>query len=139
MRSTFITGVLALGLGLLAGLWWGGQSKARLQINYELQITQMQAEQDRLRVAAVLAQAAALQANTDKANLAAVLAAQAGEKIHVQYRTITQVVEKIIERPVYRSQCLDADGLRQLNDFIRGATDELDRAGAAGQSGAAMR
>ncbi|MDH5857183.1 hypothetical protein [Lampropedia aestuarii] len=139
MRSAFITGVLALGLGWLAGLWWANQSKARLQLHYELQITQMQAEQDRLRVAAVLAQAAALQANTDQANLAALLAAQAGEQIHVQYRTIAQVVEKIIERPVYRSQCLDADGLRQLNDFIRGATDELDRAGATGQPGTAMR
>ena len=29
-------------------------------------------------------------------------------------------VQKIIERPVYRSDCIDADGLRQLNDAIGG-------------------
>ena len=27
-------------------------------------------------------------------------------------------VQKIVERPVYRSDCLDADGLRQLNSAI---------------------
>ena len=27
-------------------------------------------------------------------------------------------VQKIVERPVYRSDCLDADGLRQLNNAI---------------------
>jgi len=29
-------------------------------------------------------------------------------------------VQKIIERPVYRSDCIDADGLRQLNAAIGG-------------------
>jgi hypothetical protein len=43
------------------------------------------------------------------------------EKERVVYQVITQTVDKIIERPVYRNVCLDADGLRSLNDAIRGS------------------
>ncbi len=38
-------------------------------------------------------------------------------------RTIIRTVEKIVERPVYRAVCVDADGLRVLNDQIRRAGD----------------
>lgn len=38
-------------------------------------------------------------------------------------RTIIKTVEKIVERPVYRAVCVDADGLRLLNDQIRRADD----------------
>ncbi|MBH2008099.1 MAG: hypothetical protein I8H71_00460 [Xanthomonadaceae bacterium] len=38
-------------------------------------------------------------------------------------RTVYVKVEKIIDRPVYRSICVDADGLRLLNDQIRRADD----------------
>lgn len=38
-------------------------------------------------------------------------------------RTIIKTVEKIVERPVYRAVCVDADGLRLLNDQIRRAGD----------------
>ena len=34
-------------------------------------------------------------------------------------RTITVEVDKIIERPVFRNVCIDADGLRLLNSQIR--------------------
>lgn len=42
-------------------------------------------------------------------------------------RTITVEVEKIIDRPVYRTVCLDADGLQLINAAIqrRDPTSEL--------------
>ena len=41
----------------------------------------------------------------------------------IRYRTVTVTVEKIVERPVYVNQCLDADGLRILNEQITGQPD----------------
>ena len=41
-------------------------------------------------------------------------------KQKVVYRTITQYVDKIVDRPVYRNVCLDADGLRCLGAAIKG-------------------
>lgn len=43
------------------------------------------------------------------------------EKTRIVYRTITQSVDKIVERPVYRNQCLDADGLQLGNAALSGA------------------
>ena len=40
-----------------------------------------------------------------------------------RYRTVTVTLEKVVERPVYLQQCLDADGLRILNDQITRAAD----------------
>lgn len=34
-----------------------------------------------------------------------------------------EVLERIVERPVYMQQCLDDDGLRELNAQIRRASD----------------
>lgn len=42
------------------------------------------------------------------------------EAINVQYRTITRTVEKLVDRPVYRNVCLDDDGLRAVNEALRG-------------------
>lgn len=53
------------------------------------------------------------------------------EKLRTQFVTITQTVEKIIEKPVYRDMCFDADGLRALGDAIQGGT-------TGGESAAAM-
>lgn len=44
-------------------------------------------------------------------------------KNELRTRTITVEVEKIVDRPVYRNVCLDADGLRLLNEQIRRADD----------------
>lgn len=41
-------------------------------------------------------------------------------KEEVRYVTRTKEVERIVERPVYRNICIDADGLRILNDEIAG-------------------
>lgn len=35
--------------------------------------------------------------------------------IRTEFQTIYSEVEKIVEKPVYRNVCLDADGLRELN------------------------
>ena len=36
----------------------------------------------------------------------------------VQVETVTREVQKIIERPVYRNDCFDHDGVQQLNSLI---------------------
>ncbi|HHP0309178.1 hypothetical protein MSG82_17760 [Acinetobacter baumannii] len=33
--------------------------------------------------------------------------------------TITREVQKIVERPVYKSSCIDDDGVYQINDLIK--------------------
>lgn len=40
-------------------------------------------------------------------------------KAKVVYRTITQTVDKYIDRPIYRNLCFDADGLRDANAALR--------------------
>lgn len=35
-------------------------------------------------------------------------------------RTVTKYIDRIVDRPVYRSDCIDTDGLRYLNCAIRG-------------------
>lgn len=37
-------------------------------------------------------------------------------------RTITVEVDRIVDRPVYRAECFDADGLRALTSAIAGTT-----------------
>lgn len=123
MKATLIAASIALASGLGLGAWLTAHAKAAQIQGYETRMAQLERDQERLRVAAALANAQALQANTDKANAAALLAAQEGEQINAQYRTVTTYIEKVVDRPVYRTVCLDADGVRQLNDFIRGAGD----------------
>ncbi len=43
---------------------------------------------------------------------------RAKTKVVIQKRTV--YVDKIVDRPVYRNQCFDADGLRCLNAAING-------------------
>lgn len=51
-------------------------------------------------------------------------------EIRTEFLTITQEVERVVEKPVYRDVCLDADGLRVLADAIapRAAASEPARA-----------
>lgn len=44
----------------------------------------------------------------------------ADAKAKVVYRTITQTVDKYIDRPIYRNVCLDSDGLRDANAALLG-------------------
>ncbi|WP_396234218.1 hypothetical protein [Acinetobacter baumannii] len=45
------------------------------------------------------------------------------EKVKAEQNTkveyIEREVQKIVERPVYKSSCIDADGLYQINDLIK--------------------
>ncbi len=67
-------------------------------------------------------QAAAAQRKKEetRAAAAATRLETANEKARVVYRTITQQVDRYIDRPVYRNVCLDADGLRDANAALRG-------------------
>lgn len=40
-------------------------------------------------------------------------------KLQTKFVTITETVEKIIEKPIYRTDCYDAEGLRAVNEAIR--------------------
>lgn len=43
------------------------------------------------------------------------------ETTRVEFRTIYRDVERVVERPVYRSVCLDDDGLRLIAAAIAGS------------------
>lgn len=43
------------------------------------------------------------------------------EKVRTVYRTITEEIERVVEKPVYRDMCLDDDGLRLANAALAGA------------------
>ncbi|MFW2023258.1 hypothetical protein [Acinetobacter baumannii] len=36
-----------------------------------------------------------------------------------KFETVTREVQKIVERPVYKSSCIDDDGVYQINDLIK--------------------
>ena len=69
-------------------------------------------------ISLALAKAAKKQAEQARQASADYQAAKAERETKERIRYVQ--VQKIIERPVYRSDCIDADGLRQLNDAIGG-------------------
>lgn len=44
---------------------------------------------------------------------------QAEQQCQAQIQDIEREVQKIVERPVYKSACVDADGVQQINDLIK--------------------
>ena len=40
------------------------------------------------------------------------------EEVRIKYIRTTKVVEKIVDRPVYKNVCLDDDGLKAINEGI---------------------
>lgn len=60
------------------------------------------------------------EAEAKQAAAAATKKEQGDAKAKVVYRTITQTVDKLVDRPVYRAECFDVDGLRVANDALRG-------------------
>ena len=69
--------------------------------------------------------------NDEKAASAAATAfEQDREKNEIRTRTVYVKVDKIIDRLVYRSVCLDADGLQLINGAIRRADDAGEPASA---------
>jgi len=59
------------------------------------------------------------EAEAKKATAAAEKKEVGDVKSRVVYRTVTQSVDRYIERPVYRNVCFDADGLRDANTALR--------------------
>jgi len=76
-------------------------------------------------VAAYVAKQAEAQAKADKLtkdkydNLEAeLIVAKATRK--TVYKTVTKTVDKIIDRPVYKTQCVDSEGLEAANKALSG-------------------
>lgn len=60
-----------------------------------------------------------------KADVAATSHEEFKERERVVYQTITETVDRIVERPVYRNTvCLDTSGLRALSDAIHGVASD---------------
>lgn len=69
-------------------------------------------------------------AELDQSNTAVTNLEKADAKAKVVYRTITQTVDKLVMRDVYRNVCLDTDGLLNANAALSGAltpTSNSDR------------
>lgn len=49
------------------------------------------------------------------------------QRERVVYEVVTETIDKIIERPVYRNICLDADGLRALNAAVNGSSEDSSK------------
>jgi hypothetical protein len=51
-------------------------------------------------------------------------------QIQTKFRTITKEVERVVEKPVYRDECFDADGMRALGAAIHPAAAASEPKGA---------
>lgn len=92
--------VLALGLGFTAGWQVQGWRQDSIRAEQADQARELRAQRERA------ADHAAEQHEQVRADLDA------------QFRVITREVERVVEKPVYRNVCLDADGLRALADAV---------------------
>jgi len=65
----------------------------------------------------------------DKASYGASVTFEKGRtQVETRYQTITETIEKIVDRPIYRNVCLDPDGLQALrNAAAETATPEPSR------------
>ena len=100
-----ITAALALACALIAAVLIYGQKQYRAGHRAAT-----------AEISAQLAKAAGEQA--EKARLASADYQSAKAENEQKERVRYVQVQKIIERPVYREHCLDADGLRELNAAI---------------------
>lgn len=65
---------------------------------------------------------AAIKADIKQGNEAAKTLEVKKDERDANQKTITKYVDRIIDRPIYRSQCLDDDGLRTANAALKGGT-----------------
>lgn len=77
-------------------------------------------------------------AEAEKIHEAATRLEAANAKARVVYRTLTKTIDRVVERPVYATDCIDDDGLRALNAALAGKAldpgqpdDAMPGAGAA--------
>jgi hypothetical protein len=59
---------------------------------------------------------------SDKSASASGELAKQEERVRVQIKTVTKFVDRIVERPVYRADCIDDDGLHAINSALTGAS-----------------
>lgn len=110
LGGTAIAFLLSVGGAGLYGHWKGYDEA---EATYQAKITTMQldaAQQVEKARAAMIAQADAAVATLETQN----------GKTRVVYRTITEMVDKIVDRPIYRDRCLDDDGLQLANAALGG-------------------
>lgn len=74
---------------------------------------QVQSQQEQLIQYTIKAQDFVVQSTKLETNL---------EALHVVSQIVTQQVDKIVLRPIYRNVCLDDDGLRAVADSFAGKT-----------------
>lgn len=120
LEAKLIAGALALA-SLLGGLLWFVHSERAVGA---------------LQCKAAVAAAQALEHQKTVAEsvrndqLAAQLAqSQASRK--VVYAQITRTVDRFVDRPVYRTACVDSDGLRGINDALAGKASDPGIAASA--------
>ena len=116
MIRLYATAAVAAGL-FIAGGWIGHSVTAA---SYRADIIKEQ------QAAAEAVAAAAARANEQAEELE-----KARAQREIVYRTITRQVDKIVDRPVYRGDCLDDDGLRITNEAITGAPAAASQPAAA--------
>lgn len=105
--------LLAAAVAFAGGAWIGHGMTAA---SYQKDIIAEQAA----RIEAIKQSADAVQAAAVAANQHAEELEKARARREIVYRTITQQVDKIVDRPVYRNVCLDDSGLRVINEAFRG-------------------
>ncbi|WP_288400227.1 hypothetical protein [uncultured Acinetobacter sp.] len=64
-------------------------------------------------------QVKALAEAQNKANKASADYEQVKAEQRAKVETVTRTVQKIVERPIYKSSCFDADGLSEINSLIK--------------------
>lgn len=107
-----VLAALIFAAGAAGGIKWHAGQDA-IKENARLQEIDRQRRQDEKRV-----DSAAAGHEADKG------------AIRTQWLTITEEVERVVEKPIYRDVCLDVDGLRVLSDAIapRAAASQPARA-----------
>lgn len=105
MNRLLLYGLLALAIiGALSGIAWKIYSAGQTakQVEWDKASTQQ-----------------ARKETTQSTHAATQLEAKNADA-KVVYKTITRTVDKYIDRPVYRAECFDADGLRDANAALVG-------------------
>lgn len=77
------------------------------------------------------AAAEAVAAAAKQANMQAEELEKARADREIVYRTITKQVDRIVDRPIYRSDCIDDDGLQSINEAFTGAPAAASKPDAA--------
>jgi len=115
---------IAAGLGallLIAGVFFYGR-----HVGY------MECENDRLKAAAAAQEKREEQIGQAQANDAK--AAEADVQRETIVREITREVPRIIDRPVYRNVCVDADGVRLIGRAVEAANGGAPARRSAGDA-----